>query len=45
MILGSDRYTERCDQDWPSSFEEDNEVETLVTGLGAMQLGGISQAI
>lgn len=44
-ILGSDRYIERCYQDWPSSFEEDSEVEMLVSGLVAMQLGGSSQAI
>lgn len=44
-ILGPDRYVERCYQDWPSSFEEDSEIEMLVTGLVAMQLGGSSQAI
>lgn len=40
-ILGSGLYTERCGQDWPSSFQEDSEVGTLVTGLGAMRLGGV----
>lgn len=44
-ILGRDRNIERRYQDWPSSFEEDSEVEMLVTGLVAMQLGRSSQAI
>lgn len=44
-ILGPDQYIEQCYQDWPSSYEEDREVEMLVMGLVAMQLGGSSQAI
>lgn len=44
-ILGPDRHIERCYQNLPSSFEEDSEIEMLVAGLVAMQLGGSSQAI